>query len=70
MFWRSDGVRRGIKAEGGRAVALAGNLQPGPIHARALSLDDVREYRRRHRDAIFRCRVADFDLVYPSSGRS
>ena len=35
-----------------------------PIQARAMDLDDVREFRRWHRDAVFRSRDAGFDLVY------
>ena len=35
-----------------------------PVQARAMDLDDMREFRRWHRDAVLRSRDAGFDLVY------
>ena len=35
-----------------------------PVQARAMDLDDIREFRRWHRDATLRSRDAGFDLVY------
>ena len=35
-----------------------------PVQARAMDLDDIREFRRWHRDAVLRSRDAGFDLVY------
>jgi dimethylamine/trimethylamine dehydrogenase len=35
-----------------------------PVQARAMDLDDIREFRRWLRDAALRARDAGFDLVY------
>ena len=35
-----------------------------PVQARAMDLDDIREFRRWHRDAAIRSRDAGFNLVY------
>ena len=37
---------------------------PDPVQARAMDLDDIREFRRWHRDGMLRARDAGFDLVY------
>ena len=39
-----------------------------PVQARAMDLDDIREFRRWHRDAAIRGRDAGFDLVYVYCG--
>ena len=39
-----------------------------PVQARAMDLDDIREFRRWHRDAAVRSRDAGFDLVYVYCG--
>ena len=36
---------------------------PDPVQARAMDLDDIREFRRWHRDGMLRARDAGFDLV-------
>ena len=51
-----------------REVALAPSHQPlkygYPHQARAMTLRDIREYRRWHRDAALRAKRAGFDIVY------
>ena len=51
-----------------REVALAPSHQPlkygYPQQARAMTLRDIRDYRRWHRDAALRARRAGFDIVY------
>ncbi len=39
-----------------------------PVQARAMDLDDIREFRRWHRDAALRSRDAGFDLIYVYCG--
>jgi len=39
-----------------------------PVQARAMDLEDIREFRRWHRDAALRARDAGFDLIYVYSG--
>ena len=39
-----------------------------PVQARAMDLDDIKEFRRWHRDAALRARDAGFDLVYVYCG--
>ena len=41
-----------------------------PIQARAMSLSDIRDFRRRHRQAALRAREAGFDIVYVYSGHN
>ena len=51
-----------------REVALAPSHQPlkygYPHQARAMTLRDIRDYRRWHREAALRARRAGFDIVY------
>ena len=51
-----------------REVAIAPSHQPlkygYPQHARAMTLRDIRDYRRWHRDAAVRAKRAGFDIVY------
>jgi dimethylamine/trimethylamine dehydrogenase len=51
-----------------REVAIAPSHQPlkygYPQQARAMTLRDIREYRRWHRDAAVRAKRAGFDIVY------
>ena len=51
-----------------REVALAPSHQPlkygYPHQARAMTLRDIRDYRRWHRDAALRAKRAGFDIVY------
>ncbi|HEY4367079.1 MAG TPA: FAD-dependent oxidoreductase [Steroidobacteraceae bacterium] len=51
-----------------REVALAPSHQPlkygYPHQARAMTLRDIRDYRRWHRDAALRSKRAGFDIVY------
>jgi dimethylamine/trimethylamine dehydrogenase len=51
-----------------REVAIAPSHQPlkygYPQQARAMTLRDIREYRRWHRDAALRSKRAGFDIVY------
>ncbi len=51
-----------------REVAIAPSHQPlkygYPHQARAMTLHDIREYRRWHRDAALRAKRAGFDIVY------
>ncbi|HEY6645066.1 FAD-dependent oxidoreductase [Povalibacter sp.] len=51
-----------------REVALAPSHQPlkygYPHQARAMTLHDIREYRRWHREAALRAKRAGFDIVY------
>jgi dimethylamine/trimethylamine dehydrogenase len=51
-----------------REVALAPSHQPlkygYPQQARAMTLRDIRDYRRWHRDAALRAKRAGFDIVY------
>lgn len=51
-----------------REVALAPSHQPlkygYPHQARAMSLHDIREYRRWHREAALRAKRAGFDIIY------
>ncbi|MGH8175880.1 MAG: FAD-dependent oxidoreductase [Steroidobacter sp.] len=51
-----------------REVALAPSHQPlkygYPHQARAMTLRDIRDYRRWHRDAALRAKCAGFDIVY------
>ena len=44
--------------------AHTGTYSHDPVQARAMDLDDIREFRRWHRDAAIRSRDAGFDLVY------
>ena len=39
-----------------------------PVQARAMDLDDIKEFRRWHRDAVLRSRDAGFDLIYVYCG--
>ncbi len=41
-----------------------------PVQARAMSLSDIRDFRRRHRQAALRAREAGFDIVYVYSGHN
>ena len=41
-----------------------------PIQARAMSLDDIRDYRRWHRKAVLRARQAGFDIVVVYAGHN
>ena len=41
-----------------------------PIQARAMSLDDIRDYRRWHRKAVLRARQAGFDMVVVYAGHN
>ena len=41
-----------------------------PIQARAMSLDDIRAYRRWHRKAVLRARQAGFDMVVVYAGHN
>ena len=51
-----------------REVALAPSHQPlkygYPHQARAMTLQDIRAYRRWHRDAALRAKRAGFDIIY------
>ena len=51
-----------------REVALAPSHQPlkygYPHQARAMTLHDIREYRRWHREAALRAKRAGFDIIY------
>lgn len=51
-----------------REVALAPSHQPlkygYPQQARAMTLQDIRDYRRWHRDAALRAKRAGFDIIY------
>lgn len=51
-----------------REVALAPSHQPlkygYPHQARAMTLRDIRDYRRWHRDAALRAKRAGFDIIY------
>lgn len=51
-----------------REVAIAPSHQPlkygYPHQARAMTLRDIRDYRRWHRDAALRARRAGFDIIY------
>ncbi|MCI0573487.1 MAG: FAD-dependent oxidoreductase [Myxococcaceae bacterium] len=51
-----------------REVALGPSHQPlkygYPHQAKAMTLEDIREYRRWHRDAALRAKKAGFDIVY------
>jgi dimethylamine/trimethylamine dehydrogenase len=51
-----------------REVAIAPSHQPlkygYPHQARAMTREDIREYRRWHRDAAIRAKRAGFDIVY------
>lgn len=51
-----------------REVAIAPSHQPlkygYPQQARAMTLRDIRDYRRWHRDAALRAKRAGFDIVY------
>ena len=51
-----------------REVAIAPSHQPlkyrYPQQARAMTVRDIRDYRRWHRDAALRARRAGFDIVY------
>jgi dimethylamine/trimethylamine dehydrogenase len=51
-----------------REVALAPSHQPlkygYPQQARAMTLRDIRDYRRWHREAAVRAKLAGFDIVY------
>ncbi|MEX0922989.1 MAG: FAD-dependent oxidoreductase [Rhodovibrionaceae bacterium] len=41
-----------------------------PVQARAMSLSDIRDFRRRHRQAALRAREAGFDIIYVYSGHN
>ena len=41
-----------------------------PIQARAMSLNDIRDYRRWHRKAVLRARQAGFDMVVVYAGHN
>ena len=41
-----------------------------PIQARAMSLTDIRDFRRRHRQAALRAREAGFDIIYVYAGHN
>ena len=51
-----------------REVLLAPSHQPSkygyPHQARAMTLKDIRDYRRWHRDAALRAKRAGFDIIY------
>ncbi len=51
-----------------REIALAPSHQPlkygYPQQARAMTLQDIRDYRRWHRDAALRAKRAGFDIIY------
>ena len=55
-----------------REVAIAPSHQPlkygYPQQARAMTLRDIRDYRRWHRDAALRAKRAGFDIVYVYAG--
>lgn len=41
-----------------------------PIQARAMSLSDIREFRKWHRNAALRAKNADFDIIYVYAGHN
>ncbi len=41
-----------------------------PLQARGMSKGDIRDYRRWHRDAALRARVAGFNIIYVYAGHS
>ncbi len=41
-----------------------------PLQARGMSKSDIRDYRRWHRDAALRARVAGFNIIYVYAGHS
>ena len=41
-----------------------------PLQARGMSKTDIRDYRRWHRDAALRARVAGFNIIYVYAGHS
>jgi len=50
-----------------RVVGLGAQSMPvtmDPIQTRAMDGDDIREFRRWHRDAVKRAKQAEFDIVY------
>ncbi len=52
-----------------REIPLGPSASPAtytydPVQARAMDLDDIREFRRSHRDAVLRAVDAGFDLIY------
>ncbi|MCJ9430651.1 FAD-dependent oxidoreductase [Kordiimonas marina] len=55
-----------------REVLLAPSHQPSkygtPHQARAMDLEDIREYRRWHKEAALRAKRAGFDIVYVYAG--
>ncbi len=53
-----------------REVALAPSAQASrsPQQARTMSLTDIREFRKWHRDAALRAKRAGFDIVYVYAG--
>ena len=67
---RSSSTHNGPTASNlySREVALAPSHQPlkygYPHQARAMTLRDIRDYRRWHRDAALRAKRAGFDIVY------
>ena len=44
--------------------------RPGPIQARGMTLDDIADLRRWHRDAVRRALDAGYDIVYVYAGHS
>jgi dimethylamine/trimethylamine dehydrogenase len=55
-----------------REIAIAPSHQPlagyWPYQARAMDRQDIRDYRRWHRDAALRAKRAGFDLIYVYAG--
>ncbi len=41
-----------------------------PVQARGMSLRDIRDFRRWHRDAVLRARDAGFDVIYVYAGHN
>jgi len=55
-----------------RAIPLAPSGTPtrgtAPVHARAMDLEDIRNFRRWHRQAALNAKRAGFDIVYVYAG--
>ncbi|TNE60499.1 MAG: NADH:flavin oxidoreductase [Alphaproteobacteria bacterium] len=67
-------VHNGVSASNlySREIILGPSHQPSkhgyPHQARAMDLEDIRAFRRWHRDAALRARRAGFDIVYVYAG--
>jgi len=53
---------------GPRAMSTIGGSGYDPVQARRMDKDDIRDFRRWHRDAALRAKRAGFDLVYCYAG--